>query len=172
MLLNDLINSTHWFSVEMTILKLYPEIKNVIEEYKKVFEKIKLMYPEPCEMEIVLTECEDNYDEEMTTYVDVSGRKLNEVESQSYALEFTEWKKWLGMKIANETVEKFTELEIISHCLYEMTFVDYEEDEIQEQFNSIKKIASEYKNLTEEERKDKTISFEKLIKQLKEKGSS
>lgn len=156
----------------MTILELYPDIKNVIEEHKKVFEKIKLLEPESYEMEIVLAEYEDNYDEEITTYVDVSGRKLNKVETESYALEFTEWKKWLGMKLAKETVKNFTELEIISHCLYEMTFVDFEENEIQEQFDIIKNAESEYMNLTEEERKDITISLEELMKQLKEKGGS
>ena len=92
--------------------------------------------------------------------------------TDSYAIEFVEWKNWLGMDVAPETTKNFSDLEIIAHCLYEMTFIGYEENEIQEQFNTIKNEIEEYKNLAEEEKKETTISLDELMKQLKEKGSS
>lgn len=171
MKLNDLIKSSYWLSVELMFLKLYPDCINVIEDHKKVFEKIKLLEPKPYEMEIVVRECEDYFEDEITNYVDVSGKKLNKKESISYALEFTDWEKWLGMTLAQETINNFTSLEIISHCLYEMTFVDYEENEIKEQFDKIKNLESEYIKLTEEEKKERTISVEELMKKLK-KGNN
>lgn len=76
------------------------------------------------------------------------------------------------MGIAPETTRYFTDLEIIAHCLYEMTFVGYDETEIKEQLDAINDRAQEYKNLTEEEKKEQTISLEELKKRLDPKGSS
>jgi hypothetical protein len=134
------------------------------------------MQPVTDEMLIVLTEYEcDTYDESSpkSTFVDVSGRKLK-AESNSitnnYAIEFAKWENWLGMKLAPETIDNFNELEIIAHCLYEMTFCGYEQEEIQEQFDSIKKTVDDYKSLTDEEKKQQTISFDDLKKKPDEKG--
>lgn len=130
------------------------------------------------EMLIVLTEYEcdtDGENEPISLYVDVSGRKLkpetNSI-SDSYAIEFVKWEKWLGMDLAPETLDNFSELEIIAHCLFEMTFCGYEQEEIQEQFDSINKTIDEYKSLTDEEKKDQTISLEELKKNLDKKGGS
>jgi hypothetical protein len=172
----DLINYHHWLSVELTLLNLYPDQKEIIDEYKRVFESLQMMQPVNDEMLIVLTEYECDTDDESkakSTYVDVSGRKLKaELNSitESYAIEFVKWENWLGMKIAPETIDNFNELEIIAHCLYEMTFCGYEQEEIQEQFDSIKKTVDDYKSLTDDEKKQKTISLNDLKKKLDEKG--
>jgi hypothetical protein len=177
MKLNDLIKSNSWLSIEMTLLRLYPDQKNMIDEYRNVFEELKFMQPEEDDMNIVLTEYECDVDEEskIKTYVDVSGRKkekeINSI-TDSYALEFVEWRKWLGMDLASETIKNFSELEIISHCLYEMTFIDYEEEVIKEQFDMFNKRVEEYKKLTDEEKKLKTIPLEELKRRLDKKGSS
>ena len=55
------------------------------------------------------------------------------------------------MDLAPETTEKFSDLDIIAHCLYEMTFIGYNEEEISEQFETINERVEEYKNLTKEE---------------------
>ncbi|NLO51569.1 MAG: hypothetical protein GX103_10490, partial [Bacteroidales bacterium] len=73
---------------------------------------------------------------------------------------------WLGMEISQESLQHFSELEIISHCLYEMTFVGFEEEEIQKELNSLEKSIEEYKNMTDEEKKANTISLEELLKDL------
>jgi len=51
------------------------------------------------------------------------GTKDEQGRTIGYAIEFTEWKQWLGMDIASVTLKRFLELEIITHCLYEMTFI-------------------------------------------------
>lgn len=161
----------------MTLLSLYPDQQDLIEEYKRVYESLQVLEPLNSELLIVLTEYERERMEEnetSSTYVDVSGRKLfPEINSnsESYAIEFVKWEKWLGMELASETIANFSELEIISHCLYEMTFCGYEQEEIQEQFDSINKIVDDYKNLTKEEKMEQTISLEELKKKLDDKGS-
>lgn len=175
MKLNELIKTNHWLSVESTLLKLYPDQEKMIDDYKKIYESLHVIEANnDGELEIVLSEVlsDSEFEDEFEPYVDIFGRNKNpnsESYSINYALEFLEWDKWLGMAISKETSENFSELEIIVHCLYEMTFVDFDEQKIQEQLKSINKAAEEYKNLTEEEKKLKTISLEELKKRLDEK---
>ena len=163
-------------SVRLTLLDLYPDQNEIIEEYKKVFEALQTLQPVENDMLIVLTEYESDSDDKIkSTYVDVSGRKLSPTPNSitdSYAIEFVKWENWLGMELAPETKKQFNELEIIAHCLYEMTFCGYEQEEIQEQFDSIQKTVDEYRGLTEEEKKQKTISLDDIIKRFDEQGGS
>jgi len=176
--LYDLIKSYNWLSVELTLLKLYPDQDKMLDEYRNVYEKLKLTEPADYnELEIVLTEYDNdpNFESDKETYVDVSGQKKipnpNDITS-GYAIEFLEWGKWLGMDIAKETTKNFSDLEIIAHCLYEMTFIDYDEEAIQEQFKSLNDNLEEYKKLTEEEKEQKTISLDELKRRLDEKKGS
>ncbi len=169
----DLIKSNHWLSIELTLLELYPDQNEIIDDYKTVFESLQTITPVNDEMLIVLTkyDCDNDLEEKgiKSTYVDVSGRKvISDPDSitDSYAIEFVKWEKWLGMTIAPETIDNFSELEILANCLYEMTFCGYEEDEIQEHFDSMKKTVDDYKSLTDEEKKDKTISLEEIMNKL------
>lgn len=141
--------------------------RNIHSGYKKVFEELLFMHPEDSEISIVVAHQKDDYDGE--EYVNVSGKYANpksEEEEFSQAIEFTPWNKWLGMEISQESLQHFSELEIISHCLYEMTFVGFEEEEIQKELNSLEKSIEEYKNMTDEEKKANTISLEELLKDL------
>ncbi len=178
MKLHDLIKSYNWLSVELTLLRLYSDQEKLLNEYRNVFEKLKITEPaEYEELEIILTEydCDPNFESDNETYVDVSGQKKipdPAAITNGYALEFLEWGKWLGMDLATETTKNFSDLEIIAHCLYEMTFIDYDEEAIQEQFESLNDRVEEYKQLTEEEKQQKTISLDELIKRLEEKKDS
>jgi hypothetical protein len=172
MTLYELIKSQHWLSIEHTILDLYPDQNEIIEEYRRVFESLLIMQPVNEEMLIVLAEIKcDSSDESQTeaTYIDVSGRKqrldLNSL-NDNYAMEFVNWENWIGMKLAPETLENFSELEIIAHCLYEMTFCGFNQDEIQEQYASINNRIEDFKILTEEEKKQTTISYEDFKKRF------
>jgi len=174
MKLYDIIKSNSWLSVELTLLQLYPDQAKMLDEYRNVFENLKYLEPEDSKMRIELTEHDYDPDDdgEIETYVDVSGQDDTKDENGrtiSYAIEFTEWKKWLGMSMAPETLKNFSELEIIAHCLYEMTFIGYDEEEIQEELKSLERTIEELKNLTEGERKEKTISLDEFKRRLDEK---
>jgi hypothetical protein len=178
MKLHDLIKSYDWLSVELTLLRLYPDQEKMLDEYRTVFEKLKITEPaEYDELEIILTEydCDPNFESDNETYVDVSGQKKipdpNDI-TNGYAIEFLEWDKWLGMDLATETTKNFSDLEIIAHCLYEMTFIDFNEEAIQGQLKSLNDRVEEYKQLTDEEREQKTISLDELKRRLDEKKGS
>lgn len=167
MKLQEIIQSNHWLSVELILLQLYPDQIDAIDEYSRVFEYLKGLEPQYNSMKIVLTEHIVEYENEALTEIEVSGEETDENGNKiSYALEFTKWDKWLGMDISPETITNFTELEIIAHCLYEMTFISYNEEEIQAEFENLNTTIDEIKAMTEEEPLRNTISLEDLLKSL------
>lgn len=164
-----LLSSNAWLSVEAILMRLYPDEKKSISGYEEVFNKLLLMNAEEGDMSIVVTNRKDDFDDE--EYVDVSGRynnPQNEEDKFSQAIEFTAWNKWLGMDISEESLMSFSELEIIAHCLFEMTFAGFEEEEIQMQLSGLGKQIEEYKNMTPEERKANTTSLEDLMKDMED----
>jgi len=166
MKLNDLINSNFWLSVKIVLLQLYPNEKKNISAYEQIFNDLKFMEPVAGDISIVLSNEHDDFDK--SEYVDVSGRENNPKENSneltdSLAIEFTPWNEWLGMDIDKDTLQDFTELEIIAHCLYEMTFIGFEEEEIQEKMSNMKREMEDYNNMTEEEKRKSTTSFDDLF---------
>jgi hypothetical protein len=66
------------------MLKLYPDQEKMLNEYRNVYEKLKIIEPaEYDELEIILTEydCDPNFENEKETYVDVSGQKKNQTQT-------------------------------------------------------------------------------------------
>ncbi len=165
MILHDLIQTNEWLSIELTMQSLYPDYQGDMESYRKVFEMLRERTPAKSDIEITLTQC---YDDETgdESHVDVSGRDPNAAKDELtewLAIEFTPWNEWLGMTISKETLADFNELEIICHCLFEMTFVSFDEQEILDYLESIKKTAEEYKSLSPEEKKARTRSLDDLM---------
>jgi Family of unknown function (DUF6557) len=161
----DLIKNNNWLSVKMTLLNLYPSEEKSILGYENVYEKLFYLSPVSSDITIQVKNEIDAFDEE--EYVDVSGYFKNpktEEERFSQAIEFTSWKKWLGMDIDNNSLLNFSELEIIAHCLYEMTFIGFEEEEIKERFSNLKDSVDEYKNQNEDDKAENLTSFDDLLK--------
>lgn len=168
----NLIQTNSWLSIEAILLELYPDEKKNISGYKDVFEKLLFMGAEDSDIEIVVAQQKDDFDGE--EYVDVSGKykhPKNEEEKFSQAIEFTPWNQWLGMDISEESLLNFTGLEIISHCLYEMTFVGFEEEEIQEEFDAIKNRIEDYENWSDEEKDANSTSLEDLLNDMDDDDS-
>ena len=163
MKLYKLIKTNNWLSVEKTFLFLYPDQKENIDSYKIIFDSLQLTHPIESEISIIL----ESYpcDNANGFYVDVSGRKeINTLEiTNSLAIEFVPWREWLGMTIDPKTKKEFNELEIICHCLSEMTYFSFDEKDIQQQLATLKELANEYKNMTNEEKEKKTVSVDKLL---------
>lgn len=175
MTLQDLILAHHWLSVEQTLVGLYPDQQEAIDEYRVVFEKLAGMEPEAIDMKLVLTadSGEEDAGTDQRSNVDVLGRKPVQEEEgivEQYALEFVPWAQWLGIGVPEEVRENFTDLQIIAHCLYEMTYVSFDEDEIQSRFKAIQDDANAYKNMTTEQKQEQTITLEEFIKQISAKG--
>ncbi len=60
------------------------------------------------------------------------------VRGQLVGIEFNPWNEWLGMKVELGSRVLYGDSMIVACCLYEMTFIDFDETRVQEKFNSIK----------------------------------
>ncbi len=163
----EIIKSNTWLTVELTLLRLYPEQKDSIEHYRLVYEALKFL--EPIEMDIDITLYQYHNDDGQPSVVDVSGINLQpspEDITNGLAIEFTSWDKWLGMGITPLTLREFSEPEIISHCLNEMTYAGFDQEEIQTEFAKLKSIVDEYKAMSAEEKERHTVSHDELRKRL------
>lgn len=172
MIFKDLIRKNSWSSIEIRLLDFYPKEKSRISAYEEVFFKLQIIPEKESNMLIVLDKEYDS-DEPHGYYVGVSGRKKDDSNdgpkmTPFYAIEFTPWDEWLSMEIDSKTLNEFSELEIIAHCLYEMTFIGFDEMKIQENLNQLTKTAEAVENMTDEE-KAKLITIDKLIFALEDK---
>ncbi len=165
----QLIQTNSWLSVATIFLELYPQEEKNISGYKDVFEKLLLLNTDPSDISIVVANHKDDFDGE--EYVDVSGKyenPKNQEEEYSQAIDFTAWSEWLGMEISPESLLNFTELEIIVHCLFEMTFVSFDEKEILREMKKMEASMEEYKNMTSDEKKANSKTLEELIEKYGE----
>lgn len=170
MTLKNIIKNYSWLNIEQKLLELYPDEKDNgnLPLYEEVFEKLRFMTPENSDIMLNLSWQHDAFDGK--NYVDVSGKDLSRskslpIETDACAIEFTPWNKWLGMEITDNTLKDFTELEILCHSLYEMTFFDFDEDSIQNEVKRIQDIAEDFNNMSEEEKRKHTRSIDDFLKE-------
>lgn len=167
---NQLIKSHSWLSVKLTLERLFPEQDNLMENYERMFDRLKFISEKESNITIDVHWVHDDYDN--TDYVDVSGYYTNPEDntdgySNSLAIEYTPWQDWPGMPVDTNSFQNFTELEIIAYCLNEMTYAGYEQEEIQAEIDRIKKMADDYKNMTPEEKKQNSYTWDEMQEKLK-----
>jgi hypothetical protein len=170
MTFDQLIKSNTWLSVKITLDRLFPEQNNLLNNYERMFDNLKFIAAEESNLTIDVHWILDDFDD--TDYVDVSGYYTNlqdntDLYSNSLAIEFTPWQEWLGMTLDTDSLQNFTELEIIAYCLHEMTYAGFEQEEIQAEIERIKKIADNYKKMTSEEKKQNTYTWDDMQKKFK-----
>lgn len=176
----ELVYKYNWNDVRFTFMRLYPGQKKNIAGYKGVFEELYTLKPIKTKMRIVIEDIFDEYNGKY--YTDVSGKNgtlnkesdpehfgNNEVGNQevSYAIEYTPWEEWLGMKIDPSSLKRYSNLETIAHCLWEMTFAGFDQTTIKEQIKEVNRRVEEIDNMTEEERKERLIPMRDIKKKFK-----
>ena len=167
----DLINNSSWLSVEAVFSRLFPGQIPYLDDYRTVYEELKVLRPIDSSIYIIIETIIDEFDDK--EYVSVSGyynsktHEFNDEIKDSLALEFTSWPEWLGMTIDNDSIKCFSSYEIICYCLHEMTFMGYNQKEINKEWQKIKKAEREFRCMTEEEKKQSTMTLEELTKKSK-----
>ena len=155
----NLIYKYNWNDVQSTFMQLYPDQEKSIEGYKEVFEELRYIKPVETKMRIVIEDVYDEYDKNNYTHVSGKDGTLNKESNPehfkdddignqevSYAIEFTDRAEWLAMDIDHESLSRYSELEIIGHCLWEMTFCGFTREDIKRAIDTIDKRAQEAKN--------------------------
>ncbi|HNQ68185.1 MAG TPA: hypothetical protein PKN32_07395 [Bacteroidales bacterium] len=163
---SEIVKKNSWSSIKSLFLQLYPDEKPNIDEYEKVFNKIKLLKPHKSDMLISITrEMEDNkYYYDVSGYLPKKKRKNKLDDFISYGLQHTSWNEWLGMNIYDKSGYVCSEIEVICHCLWEMTYSSFDQNEIENISKIIGGRIEKIDKITEnEKRKKDRIAREKNL---------
>lgn len=131
--LRNLVKSVSFEDVMEAMYVYWPEQNKNVTGYHDVFEKLKTIKGEKCNIQISITECEDEYDGEIQKYLDVSGIE----NGKSWAIEMTSWSNWVTMNIHPDTLQRFSPELIVAASLYELTWCGFTEDKISDFKNSL-----------------------------------
>ena len=71
------------------------------------------------------------------SYWHVYGMNQDDDDDSKWALEFSSFDEWLGFSINHTVFWNLSRAEVVAHCLWEMTFVSFDETEIAEKFKEI-----------------------------------
>lgn len=112
----------------------YPEEVSSTRGYRKALDEIRALEPVASDLTISAELANDALEDEM--YVDVSGRKPGD--NEMYAVEFMPWEEWLGSFV---DTGDFSDAQFLAHCLFEMTFVGYSNDEVHKELENISDMA-------------------------------
>jgi len=154
----ELVYKCKWDDIRPALIRLYPNDKENIAGFKMVFEHLQTLTPAMTNMRIVLEEVFDEFENGWYTHVcgkDGTLRKEKNPEifkddkignqEVSYGIEFTDWEEWLRMDIDSGSLSKYSETDIIVHCLWEMTFYGYTQEDIKKTIETIQQRDKEVK---------------------------
>jgi len=160
----ELISDTDWDSVANSLKSNFDISDDSLESYRDAYFKlINYESYEDTKMRICIefVEPDGNLIEEGywnvfgrngTLHKDTEDAELFPNSSEECALEFSNWSEWLNMEIDENTANniQLMKADIVARCLWEMTFISYDEDEIQETLEGLKNQVKEIENMTEE----------------------
>jgi hypothetical protein len=129
--LNEIINKISFTKMWDYLLTQYDnhDTDDMKMAYHKVFENLKTIEPVKTDMKIIIRHTENE------SYTGWCTDGISD--GETYALDFTAWNEWLGMEIDEETMKTLKLYEIAAHCLWEMTYVGYDEDVIGKKRNEV-----------------------------------
>lgn len=101
---------------------------------------------------------------------DVDGWHVHGIDdNQSWGIEFVDWGKWLAMEVVDSTEKNLTNEQMAALCLWEMTFMGFDNDSIQNQMKeleeSVAQIEEDIKNGTAKSFKSVDEFFAELEKE-------
>lgn len=138
----ELVQKYVWNDLYPALLQLYPDQEKSLEGYRQVFETLQSLTPVETKMRVYIERVHDEItDEDYDSVCGKDGTLIDDTmgnQEVTYAIEFTDWAEWLGMDIDPETLSNYTEVDILAHCLWEMTFFAYSREDIKKVMAEIK----------------------------------
>ena len=145
--LHELIAECDAGEVINSLITYYPEEANNSFGYLGVIRKLKNMQPDRgCNYMIDVYKDSDEF---VSEYFGVHGVKGND--GLSYAMGFDPWSQWLAAEITDGSFEYLSRIEVVAHCLFEMTFAGFHEEDIA---SKLETIVSDAEDMLEEENGD------------------
>jgi hypothetical protein len=166
--LQTLVMTTEWVDLKKAFLKLYPSQDKNIAGYEEVYYTLLSLEPEETDQTLHIRQNE-GYTDDDPPWFEVYGTdgSMNEhapEHEQTFALEYTSWGKWLSMPVHYMTMEQHSNIDIVAHCIYGMTFCGFNQETIKE---SLDELDRRMKSL--EDGTAKTYSWDEIKDRLKEK---
>lgn len=132
MKLKEIIKTSNWEEVRKIFLRNYPSQEKSIIGYEIVYKKLRSKAPTISPMELFCDKAEPilKGDDQFYDIYGVDGTKREDGELEKFSLSLTPWSQWLGSSLSESILSNYTKEEIISHCLFDMTFYGFSEAEI------------------------------------------
>ncbi|MDR1895534.1 MAG: tetratricopeptide repeat protein [Prevotellaceae bacterium] len=150
-----LVKKCTWAAVEPVFVKEYPKLEKDTNDYDLIFYQLQNLTPVENGEDMSIHIHQDDHKYVMA----YKNHPQTPEEDQTYDLSLTPWGDWLGMDIAGITIEDYSDEEIISHCLWEMTFYGYSQKSIQKEVEGWRK--------SEKETQEAEQKFPNVKKELK-----
>lgn len=146
----DIVIKYSWKDVQEKLFNLFPDQQKNVNRYEHVFLELKRLEKETNkDNSVIILKTEiDTYDD--SEYLSVSSVKPNDL--STYAIEFCRWEEWLGFYCNQEDLDKHGELKFLSHCLWEMTFCGFTQEDVQEEVEELKRRAEDVENYIEDQK--------------------
>ena len=127
----DILNLAMWPEIEACLRCHYrkdgkeaDDCDRLVSDHSRVYATLLELHPEANGTEVHIEfKKEDGFGD-----FDVYGTKPGSRDAWSLAL--TRWELWLGMEAAPFALRRFSHSEIVAHCIYEMSFFGYDQEEI------------------------------------------
>lgn len=161
MILKEIFDKGDWKNIKVILSKFYKLNDINLLLHQSVFDKMKVKTIGKSKLFLNI-ELVKKFDE---LYYHVNAITLPNESNKidNYSLMFTPWKDWLSMGVSQDTIETLSFDEIIAHCLYEMTYIHFDERKIKKEFNKLLKLKADIKNGTL-----KTTPLDEFLKSLKD----
>lgn len=118
------------------LVELYPDQAGN-GGYGPALANLRTVTPTTSDWSIVLAD----YLDDGKPVVDVSGYDSDG--DGPLGVSYTPWREWLASPISPATLTSFTELDILAHCLWEMTWIAFDDETVDERAAEILAIADE-----------------------------
>ena len=182
----EVLESVTAEEVRKVFKTLYPEYD--AEEHVEIFEGLRNLRPVMSERptRIVLSTYYDGDGHEMS--VDgYDGRTTRDIyiedevdfdpdqegldEECCIGLGLSPWAEWLGFDVDEDTLRNFLRVDIVCHCLWEMSFYGNSDENIQEARVKLESIAERIRNTPREEllASGKFLEVDEMFERLKER---
>lgn len=132
MKLKEIITTSNWDTVRKVFLRNYPSQRKSIIGYELVYKKLRAKSPTTSTIELFCDKGELilKGDDQFHDIYGVDGTKREDGELEKFSLSLTAWSEWLGTSLSEKILNNYTKEEIISHCLFDMTFHGFSEAKI------------------------------------------
>lgn len=167
MILKELINKHPWDNISPRLLEIHPNEKDSLDGYQYTYE-IELN-KEPAENKdnlfIDIAYIEEDKESGEDSYYSVNGISEEDTKKEDnfdngFAIEFLSFEEWLGLGITESILNNYSEIDIICHCLWEMTFTGFTTRQKQEEKDKLDEAIKEVDEIIENEEWDRLIEID------------